>query len=64
MTEPIRVLFISISGNTRAFAHRLADYADAQHQQNPDNPPIQLKEISEATQSDGETKPFFVMVPT
>ncbi|QVI38372.1 class Ib ribonucleoside-diphosphate reductase assembly flavoprotein NrdI [Lacticaseibacillus casei] len=64
MTEPIRVLFISISGNTRAFAHRLADYAETQHQQNPDNPPIQLKEISEATQSDGETKPFFVMVPT
>ena len=64
MTEPIRILFISISGNTRAFAKRLAEYAQTEHDQNPENPAIVLKEISEATQSDGETKPFFVMVPT
>ncbi|WP_368277178.1 class Ib ribonucleoside-diphosphate reductase assembly flavoprotein NrdI [Lacticaseibacillus paracasei] len=64
MTEPIHVLFISISGNTRAFAHRLAVYAQTQHDQNAANPTIVLKEISDATQSDGETKPFFVMVPT
>ena len=62
MTEPIHVLFISISGNTRAFAHRLAVYAQTQHDQNAANPTIVLKEISDATQSDGETKPFFVMV--
>ena len=35
MTEPIRILFISISGNTRAFAKRLAEYAQTQHDQNP-----------------------------
>ena len=49
MTEPIHVLFISISGNTRAFAHRLAVYAQTQHDQNAANPTIVLKEISDAT---------------
>lgn len=64
MSQPINVLFISISGNTRAFAEHLQEYAAAQHAQNDAEPVIKLKEISDATVSEGETEPFFVMVPT
>ena len=61
---PINVLFISISGNTRAFAKRLQAYAATAQAQDPSKPLITLKEISDASLDTGETAPFFVMVPT
>ncbi|MFD1429078.1 class Ib ribonucleoside-diphosphate reductase assembly flavoprotein NrdI [Lacticaseibacillus mingshuiensis] len=60
----INVLFISISGNTRAFAQHLQQFAKTAHEADAQAPLIALKEISDATQSTGETEPFFVLVPT
>lgn len=60
----INLLFISISGNTRAFANRLAEYAASQHQANTEQPLIHLEEVYDATQNAGETAPYFVMIPT
>lgn len=60
----MNVLYISISGNTRAFAQHLARYAEAQHAQDPEKPTITLKEISDASLDTGETAPYFAMVPT
>lgn len=60
----IRVLFISVSGNTRSFADKLAAYGQAQHQANADEPLVEVQEISEATMPAKETTPFVAMVPT
>ncbi|KRN18619.1 flavoprotein NrdI [Lacticaseibacillus camelliae DSM 22697 = JCM 13995] len=60
----INLLYISISGNTRAFANHLAEYAKTQHQANAEQPLIHLEEVSDATQNEGETAPYFVMIPT
>lgn len=60
----INLLFISISGNTRAFAEHLQRYAASQHALDDANPLIELKEISDASISTGETEPYFAMVPT
>lgn len=60
----INLLYISISGNTRAFAEHLAEYAKTQHQANAEQPLIHLEEVSDATQNEGETAPYFVMIPT
>ncbi len=58
-------LYISISGNTRSFMHRLVAYADQMHTINPDEAPtISIKEISDATLPAHEDTPFFVFVPT
>ncbi|ERL66534.1 class Ib ribonucleoside-diphosphate reductase assembly flavoprotein NrdI [Schleiferilactobacillus shenzhenensis] len=60
----IRVLFISISGNTRSFAEKLGRYAQEQHTQDPQQPLVELTEVSEATNPAPEKTPFVVMVPT
>lgn len=60
----INLLYISISGNTRAFAKRLAAYAETQHAADAAAPLINLEEVSDATQNEGETAPYFVMIPT
>ena len=60
----INLLYISISGNTRAFAQRLTHYAEAQHEVDSAQPLIHLTEISDASQAEGETAPYFVMIPT
>ncbi|MFT8843483.1 MAG: class Ib ribonucleoside-diphosphate reductase assembly flavoprotein NrdI, partial [Schleiferilactobacillus harbinensis] len=60
----IRVLFISVSGNTRSCADKLAAYGQAQHQANADEPLVEVQEISEATMPAKETTPFVAMVPT
>ncbi|MGM9903428.1 nrdI protein [Enterococcus sp. 10A9_DIV0425] len=60
----MNILYISISGNTRGFAKKIADYAQAQHESNPDFPCITLKEIHENSDFEKETQPFFTFVPT
>ncbi|MBW4803362.1 class Ib ribonucleoside-diphosphate reductase assembly flavoprotein NrdI [Loigolactobacillus coryniformis] len=64
MPEPIRILYISISGNTRAFVEDLQEYAEQQHRTAADQPLITLKEISEASPLADETAPYFAFVPT
>ncbi|WP_203651218.1 class Ib ribonucleoside-diphosphate reductase assembly flavoprotein NrdI [Secundilactobacillus yichangensis] len=62
--DPIRILFISIEGNTRNFVEHLTHYALAQHIKNKGLPEIEATEISEQTDFTDETKPFFCFVPT
>lgn len=60
----MKLLFISISGNTRAFANKLVAYAQAQNEADTNAPLITLEEVSDAMQLEGETTPYFAMVPT
>lgn len=60
----MNILYISISGNTRAFVKRLTAYAEEQHQLDATNPLISSKEISENSPFDVEPAPFFTFVPT
>lgn len=62
--SPIKILFISIEGNTRAFLKNLASYGAGMHDQDPANPLVVSKEISEQTDFDDETEPYFAFVPT
>lgn len=62
--SPIKILFISIEGNTRAFVKNLASYAAGMHDQDADNPLVESKEISEQTDFADETDPYFAFVPT
>ncbi|MCA5013016.1 MULTISPECIES: class Ib ribonucleoside-diphosphate reductase assembly flavoprotein NrdI [unclassified Enterococcus] len=55
----MKILYISISGNTRSFVKRLVDYADTQH-----NVQINVLEIHENSTFENETEPFFTFVPT
>ena len=60
----MNILYISISGNTRAFAKHLAEYAEKMHAEDPVNPEVTLKEIHENSDFTKETEPFFTFVPT
>ncbi|NTQ63459.1 class Ib ribonucleoside-diphosphate reductase assembly flavoprotein NrdI [Enterococcus faecium] len=60
----MNILYISISGNTRAFAKNLAEYAEKMHAEDPVNPEVTLKEIHENSDFTKETEPFFTFVPT
>ncbi|MCM0599695.1 class Ib ribonucleoside-diphosphate reductase assembly flavoprotein NrdI [Periweissella fabalis] len=62
--QPIRILFSSISGNTRSFVKKLTDYAHEEHIINSAAPLIEGFEISDLTNFTDETDPFFVCVPT
>ncbi|MTV82852.1 class Ib ribonucleoside-diphosphate reductase assembly flavoprotein NrdI [Secundilactobacillus folii] len=62
--DPMRILFISIEGNTRSFVEHLTHYAMAQHIKNKGLPEIVSTEISEQTDFTDETKPYFCFVPT
>ncbi|GAF38093.1 class Ib ribonucleoside-diphosphate reductase assembly flavoprotein NrdI [Lentilactobacillus farraginis] len=61
---PIRILFISIEGNTRSFVKDLTKYAVGMHDQDAGNPLVITKEISEQSDFEDETEPFFAFVPT
>lgn len=57
----MKLLYISISGNTRAFIKRLTDYAESQ----PDtNFTFDPKEIHDNSVFEQEPEPFVVFVPT
>ncbi|MGG5369708.1 class Ib ribonucleoside-diphosphate reductase assembly flavoprotein NrdI [Enterococcus sp. AZ196] len=60
----MNILYISISGNTKAFVKRLEAYAEEQHRLNSENPLITAKEISENSPFKVEADPFFTFVPT
>lgn len=60
----MRILYISIEGNTRNFIEHLTDYAAAQHATDPSLPTITATEISDATDLAAETSPYFCFVPT
>ena len=60
----IRILFMSIEGNTRHFVHQLIKYAKQQHRQNSERPLINSKEITDQSDFALETRPYFVFVPT
>lgn len=60
----MKLIYISISGNTRSFAKRLAEYAAAQQATDPTAPTIILKEIDDNSPFEVETENFFAMVPT
>lgn len=60
----MRILYISIEGNTRNFIEHLTDYAAAQHATDPNLPTITATEISDATDLTAETSPYFCFVPT
>ena len=62
--QPIRILFISIEGNTRNFIEHLTDYAAQQHATDAANPTIEATEISETSDFQPETTPYFCFVPT
>ncbi|MCW0952637.1 class Ib ribonucleoside-diphosphate reductase assembly flavoprotein NrdI [Weissella ceti] len=55
----IRLLYISQSGNTRAFVNRLVSHANALGRVT-----FTPVEISDATPDDFETTPYFAFVPT
>ncbi|HJE86786.1 MAG TPA: class Ib ribonucleoside-diphosphate reductase assembly flavoprotein NrdI [Levilactobacillus hammesii] len=62
--SPLRILFISIEGNTRNFVDHLTAYAAAQHESDISLPTIVATEISEASDFADETTPYFCFVPT
>jgi len=53
--QPLRILFISIEGNTRNFVTNLTAYAAQQHAANPNLPTIDALEISEVSDFVDET---------
>ncbi|EHL98576.1 putative nrdI protein [Lentilactobacillus parafarraginis F0439] len=61
---PIKILFISIEGNTRSFVKDLTKYAVGMHDQDATNPLVESKEISDQSDFENETQPYFVFVPT
>ena len=60
----IHILFISITGNTRAFVQQLQAYGETQAKKNSAAPTIALKEINDNTLPAAEETPFFAFVPT
>lgn len=62
--HPIRILYCSISGNTRNFISKLTTYADTQRQHDATAPNIIGIEITDLTPLAAETTPYFVCVPT
>lgn len=62
--QPIRILFNSVSGNTRSFINHLIDYAKTQNATDAESPLIEATEISDVTDFADETTDYFVFVPT
>ncbi|WP_204121969.1 MULTISPECIES: class Ib ribonucleoside-diphosphate reductase assembly flavoprotein NrdI [Levilactobacillus] len=62
--QPLRILFISIEGNTRNFVTNLTAYAAQQHANDASLPTIDALEISEVSDFVDEIQPYFCFVPT
>lgn len=60
----MNILYMLISGDTRVFAKRPAEYAGKVHAENPVSPEVTLEEIHENSDSTKEAEPFFTSVPT
>lgn len=62
--DPIRILFISIEGNTRSFVHKLAEYAQEVCKQDKNARLIETVEVSDASGEILMKDPFVTFVPT
>lgn len=62
--QPLRVLYISIEGNTQNFVENLTAFAAKQHESDSELPTIEPTEISEASDFVDENQPYFCFVPT
>lgn len=62
--KPIRILYISVAGNTRNFVTNLQEYAKNVHNDDDKNPLIELEEITDQSDFADETGNFFAFVPT
>lgn len=60
----IRILYISVSGNTRNFVNNLQKYAEQLHVDDETNPLIKSTEISDQSDFADEKENFFAFVPT
>lgn len=60
----IRLLYFSISGNTRAFAKHMETYGQEQHAKDQSLPLVSIKEITDDSLFENETTPYFACVPT
>ena len=64
MSDPINIFFVSISGNTRAFAKRLVALATAEHAKDASKPLLNTVEYDEQADTSIMDEPYFIMVPT
>lgn len=60
----MKLLYISISGNTKSFVERLAAFSEEQHESDASLPVFSIKEISENSPFDLEEEAFVTFVPT
>ncbi|WP_125706403.1 class Ib ribonucleoside-diphosphate reductase assembly flavoprotein NrdI [Lacticaseibacillus daqingensis] len=60
----LTLFYVSISGNTRAFAKRLSAYAEAVHAKDATQPLINAVEYTPSFDPTVLDGPFFAMVPT
>lgn len=60
----LRILYITISGNTRSFCQRLAEYSQEQVALDKTQLAIEVKEISDNSLFEIEPEPFVAIVPT
>ncbi|KRM56480.1 class Ib ribonucleoside-diphosphate reductase assembly flavoprotein NrdI [Lacticaseibacillus sharpeae] len=61
---PLRIVYISISGNTEAFVEKVAELAAKEHAKNADKPLVEAFEYSEQFDERIFDQPYFVFVPT
>ncbi|WDF81891.1 class Ib ribonucleoside-diphosphate reductase assembly flavoprotein NrdI [Lacticaseibacillus pabuli] len=64
MSTTLNVFYVSISGNTRAFAKRLVALSQVEHAKNAANPLINAVEYDEQADTSIMDQPYFIMVPT
>lgn len=60
----IRLLYFSISGNTRAFAKHMLTYGAEQHALDATLPLVEIKEITDESLFETETADFYACMPT
>lgn len=60
----LSILYITISGNTRSFCQRLAEYSQEQVALDKTQLAIEVKEISDNSLFESENDPFVAIVPT
>jgi protein involved in ribonucleotide reduction len=63
-SAPIRILFISISGNTRAFVKKMTEYAQKNRQSDSKARLVEATEVTNGNQLIEMWQPFAVFVPT
>lgn len=64
MMASIKIIYISLSGNTKHFLEKLQAYANQANQRDMANPLIELKEVRPGDQPVAEESPFIAFVPT